>query len=325
MPVQRTERLLNLVICLLAATRYVSKEQIRSAVPQYADSASAEAFERMFERDKDDLREMGIPLETGSNEVYFDDEIGYRIPKDAYALPEVSFDSEELAVLGLAARAWQQATLADAALRAVRKLESAGMDVDRSALAVVEPRIGGDEPAFAPLYEATRDRRPVTFSYGATRSEAAKERHLEPWGVVSWHGRWYVLGHDTDRNATRLFRLSRITSSVAFAGQPSSIDVPEDIDLTHTVRRLAPTPVAELARLRVGKGSAIPLRRRGTEISVDEADGSSDIEIGFSDPEDFATEICGYGADVVVLRPEELRDAVVGRFTTLIERTRGAS
>jgi HlyD family secretion protein len=112
MPVQRTERLLNLVISLLAATRFVSKEQIRAAVPQYADSVSEEAFERMFERDKDDLREMGIPLETGSNDPYFDDEIGYRIPKDAYALPEVTFDSEELAVLGLAARAWQQATLA---------------------------------------------------------------------------------------------------------------------------------------------------------------------------------------------------------------------
>ena len=78
MAVSRTERLLNLVICLLAATRYVSKEQIRQAVPQYAQCATDEAFERMFERDKDDLREMGIPLETGSNDVFFDDEIGYR-------------------------------------------------------------------------------------------------------------------------------------------------------------------------------------------------------------------------------------------------------
>ena len=130
MSTQRTERLLNLVICLLAARRYVSKEQIRSVVPQYNDSGSVEAFERMFERDKDDLREMGIPLETGSNDILFDDEIGYRIPRDAYALPEVSFDSQELAVLGLAARAWQQATLADAAARAVQKLEAAGIDVD---------------------------------------------------------------------------------------------------------------------------------------------------------------------------------------------------
>ena len=74
MAAPRTERLLNLVICLLASRRYVTKEQIRVAVPQYTDCASDEAFERMFERDKDDLREMGIPLETGSNEILFDDE-----------------------------------------------------------------------------------------------------------------------------------------------------------------------------------------------------------------------------------------------------------
>ena len=133
MAAPRTERLLNLVICLLAATRYISKEQIRSGVPQYGACATTEAFERMFERDKDDLRDMGIPLETGSNDTFFDDELGYRIPKDAYELPEVSFDSEELAILGLAARTWQHATMSGAAAQALRKLEAAGVDVDRTA------------------------------------------------------------------------------------------------------------------------------------------------------------------------------------------------
>ena len=76
----------------------------------------------------------GSRWRPGRNDILFEDEIGYRIPRDAYALPEVSFDSEELAVLGLAARAWQQATLADAAARAVQKLEAAGIDVDSQAL-----------------------------------------------------------------------------------------------------------------------------------------------------------------------------------------------
>ena len=126
MAARRTERLLNLVICLLATRRFVPREQIRKIVPGYADCESDEAFERMFERDKDDLREMGIPLETGSNSAWFEDEIGYRIDRDRYALPAVSFEPEELAVLGLAARVWQSASFAQAASQAILKLEASG-------------------------------------------------------------------------------------------------------------------------------------------------------------------------------------------------------
>ena len=100
----KTERLLNLVICLLSTRQFLAKEQIRAAVPQYADCASDEAFDRMFERDKDEVRDMGIPLETGSNSPWFEDEVGYRVDRAAYALPEVAFEPNELAVLSLASR-----------------------------------------------------------------------------------------------------------------------------------------------------------------------------------------------------------------------------
>ena len=112
MSARRTERLLNLVICLLATRRWLSKEQIRAAVPQYADCETVEAFDRMFERDKEDLRELGIPVVTGSDTQLFDDEVGYRIDRDAYALPPIELTAEELAVVGLASRVWQQASLA---------------------------------------------------------------------------------------------------------------------------------------------------------------------------------------------------------------------
>ena len=167
MAAPRTERLLNLVICLLAATRYVSKEQVRRAVPQYGECATTEAFERMFERDKDDLRDMGIPLETGSNDSFFDDELGYRIPKDAYALPEITFDSEELAVLGLAARTWQHAALSGAAAQAIRKLEAARRgrrphcSVGHRA-ACRRGRTGVRTAARRPARQATRDLRLLT-------------------------------------------------------------------------------------------------------------------------------------------------------------------
>lgn len=317
MSTQRTERLLNLVICLLAARRYVSKEQIRSVVPQYNDSGSVEAFERMFERDKDDLREMGIPLETGSNDILFEDEIGYRIPRDAYALPEVSFDSQELAVLGLAARAWQQATLADAAARAVQKLEAAGIDVDSQALAVVEPRVGADEPAFAALYQGARDRRPVRFDYATADSPDSQTRNLEPWGVVSWHGRWYVVGHDTDRDATRVFRLSRIVGPVEFAGPAGSIEIPENVNYAAQVSALEPHPMNEVAVLRVRPDSALPLRRRAN--SVKKYDDEWDvIELPFADAEQLAAELSGYAADVYAIEPTELSATLTRRLSAVL-------
>jgi proteasome accessory factor B len=320
MAAPRTERLLNLVICLLAATRYVSKEQIRRAVPQYGDCATADAFERMFERDKDDLRDMGIPLETGSNDTFFDDELGYRIPKDAYQLPEITFDSEELAILGLAARTWQHATLSGAAAQALRKLEAAGADVDRTAWSVIEPRVDAAEPAFGGLLSALHDRRQVTFDYSRAGAEPTS-RHLFPWGLASWNGRWYVAGHDLDRDDTRVFRLSRITSDVKKVGSRHAYEIPAGADVNALIRMLAqPAPVST-ALLRVRRDRALPLRRRGI-VTGHDGDWHT-VELAYDDVHQLASEVSGFGAAVVVEAPDELRRAVVGRLTGTLDALKG--
>src|SRR5207245_2881881 len=122
---RKTERLLGLVVCLLSTSRYLSAEQIRQAVPGYPEQD--DLFKRMFERDKEDLRELGVPLETGVNHP-FDDDPGYRIRQQAYQLPELRLEADEAAVLGLAARVWQRAALAGAAAGALLKLRAAGID-----------------------------------------------------------------------------------------------------------------------------------------------------------------------------------------------------
>src|SRR5438045_9750075 len=118
MAARRTERLLNLVICLLHTRSYLSAERIRTLVLGYDEAPSEEAFKRAFERDKEDLRDLGIPLETGTNSA-FDDEPGYRIARRDYALPEVTLESDEAAAVGLAARMWSSATMGAAATRAL--------------------------------------------------------------------------------------------------------------------------------------------------------------------------------------------------------------
>lgn len=83
----KVERLVNLVICLLSTRQFLTAEKIRASVAGYDDSGSDEAFSRMFERDKNELRDLGIPLETGMPSRFSTVE-GYRINRDAYELPD---------------------------------------------------------------------------------------------------------------------------------------------------------------------------------------------------------------------------------------------
>lgn len=311
MSARRTERLLNLVICLLATRRWLTKEQIRALVPQYAAGESAEAFDRMFERDKEDLRELGVPIVTGSDSAWFDDEIGYRIDRDAYALPPVELNAEELAVLGLASQVWQQASLAGPAARALLKLSALGVEPDEPGLVGVEPRVRTAEPAFDPLYAATRERAPVAFVYRKPDGEVA-ERHLEPWAVVSRGGRWYVVGHDRDRDQARVFRMSRIESDIKRIGRPGSYTVPPDIEPRTMVGPMRQVADERSAVVRVRVGRAVSLRRRAQVLSeAPEPDGWDEISLPVGDPEILAEELAGYGPDVVVVAPEDIRAQVV--------------
>ena len=156
---RKTERLLSLVVCLLSSGRFLTATQIRAAVPGYPDSF--DAFKRMFERDKDELRELGIPLETGSNSDA-DEEPGYRISRQAYMLPDIRLEPDEAAVLGLAARVWRRAELAGAAAGGLLKLRAAGIDAEETTQPGIEPRLQAVEAAFGSLWQAVRDRRPVS-------------------------------------------------------------------------------------------------------------------------------------------------------------------
>src|SRR4051794_10364891 len=270
----KTERLLNLVICLLSTRRPLTKAQIRQAVPQYAENGSTEAFERMFERDKDELRDLGIPLVTGTEDPLFEDEVGYRVDRDAYALPQVEFEPDELAVLGLASRAWQQASLAAPATRALTKLTALGAPQDDGSLIGLEPRIRTSEPAFESLWAAVRDRVPVRFTYRTASTGEIAVRDVEPWGVTSWRGRWYLTGFDRGRGAGRVYRLSRVEGDVRRIGRPGEYQVPAG----HVPRLMVGEAVqdrpVDKAVVRARPMAAQSLRRRAVEVSTD---GDSDL------------------------------------------------
>ena len=311
MSIRKSERLLNLLITLLVARTYVPKERLRGVVEQYRDLGD-EAFEKMFERDKEELRSLGVPIEVGYVDRAFEDEPGYRIERSAFELPEIDLAPDEAAVLGLAARVWQHAGLAAATSDALVKLKAAGVDVDREALNVAQPQLAADEPTFEGFWDATRTRTRVRFDYRTSRAATAGTRHLEPWGVVSYRGRWYVVGHDTDRDAPRMVRLSRVQGQVATEGRPGAFEVPEGTDLRELAASLAPAPPEHKATLRVRAGAAQGLRRQATPGDVVPGrDGWDTLTVAYGATTSFAHELLGYAADVVVEEPEDLRAAVV--------------
>ncbi|MGW4411835.1 helix-turn-helix transcriptional regulator [Nonomuraea sp. NPDC004702] len=312
---RKTERLLNLVICLLATRRPLSAEQIRQAVPGY-DRDGDEAFQRMFERDKNELREIGIPIDVVRDP--WEDEPGYRIDPQSYELPEITLEPDEAAVLGLAAQVWQRASLAEAASGALLKLRAAGVATDEPVGGPIgggalELRVDTRDPAFPALWDAVRDRRVVRFDYRASGSETVRARTVEPWGVVSRRGRWYLAGFDRDRAAPRAFRLSRIAGPVTALGRPGVVEVPHGVDLRAMVG-FPEEPVDErVAVIRVRRGTCEGLRQLARAVHPRE-DGWDEAELAFADPERLAGWMASLGADVEVVGPPDAREAVIRRL-----------
>jgi proteasome accessory factor B len=317
----RTERLVNLVICLLSTRRFLTAAQIAATVPGYEhdpeDSKDHEAFQRKFERDKAELRELGVPLETGTGSV-FDTEPGYRIGRRQYALPDIPLEPDEAAAVGIAARLWRHAGLAAAASSGLAKLRAAGVDVDPHATLGMEPVVTVD-PAFAPLTAAARERRTVCFDYRTPEGDGPTSRRLQPWGVVCWRGRWYVVGYDLDRAAPRCFRLSRVVGAVRATGRADGFTPPTDVDLiSHVARWSGPVERTGRATVLARPGRAAGLRR-WAEQSTPGPDGDR-LVLRYADPEFLAGTLVGYGADVRVLEPPELRDAVIQRLKEIAAR-----
>lgn len=332
----RTERLLNLVLCLLSAHQPVPRETIRRIVAGYDPGASDAAFERMFERDKDDLRTLGIPIVTVSTS---DGEVlGYRIPEEDYRLAQVHVTAQQWALLGVAARAWAQANLASAAQSGVRKIESmfAGSGDDTPEIARVVtwqqgPRAGSE--ALPRIWQAIREHRRIRFDYQGRRDEQPRSRTMEPWSIVGRDGGWYLIGRDVDiehpHEGTRVFRTSRMVGSVDFASDPGTFTVPDhDPDDLITPE---PTDWTE-AWVLIESGSGAGLRARAGAESTDmsgvvepahqlldvDLEGNFEVvALRTTDRHALVSDLCALGPHVRVLAPADLADEVAARWTRI--------
>lgn len=324
MATSKVERLVNLVIALLSTRGYITAEKIRSSVAGYSDSPSVEAFSRMFERDKNELRDLGIPLEVGRVSALEPTE-GYRINRDAYALSPVELTPDEAAAVAVATQLWESPELITATQGALLKLRAAGVDVDpldtgapvAIASAAAVSGLRGSEDVLGILLSAIDSGQVVQFSHRSSRAEPYTVRTVEPWGVVTEKGRWYLVGHDRDRDATRVFRLSRIGAQVTPIGPAGATTVPAGVDLRSIVaQKVTEVPTGEQATVWVAEGRATALRRAGRSAGPRQLGGRDGevIELEIRSSDRLAREITGYGTDAIVLQPGSLRDDVLARL-----------
>jgi len=325
------ERLFSLVLALLATESGLTKNEILSTVQgyrqRYKPGGDNSNLERQFERDKDDIRDLGVPLETldSPGEAGNNHTLRYRIPRGAYELPhDISFSSDETTLLNLAAMVWREGSLSGESRRALLKLRSLGVAADEPVIGYA-PRLRLRDAAFEPLSAALEKYLIVRFAYLKPGEDAAREREVIPLALVQYQGRWHLSAEEVsaseEHGAHKTYLLRRIVGPVstgkAVAPRPGD----------HAAAALAGLEavwedgVAEVQVVRDSDAATRLANRRGTErldsASTVASPGEERLRLHWVDANILADELAGFGPEVLVLSPPWLRDAVISR----LERT----
>ena len=312
--VEPLERLLNLVALLLEARTPLTFEQIRGTLSDAYGQQDKDSAKRMFERDKDTLRDYGIPLELVATDIW-EVEQGYTIPKEKYYLPEIAFSPEELAALFVAA---QTGGGSDPAERAVRKLL---YGADGGVLAGLT---GGPLASGTPgtlllaAADAAQRRRRVGFGYRTSRG-SANHRDVDPYAMLCRGGHWYLVGLDRERDAVRAFRLTRFTTDIADAGEGSE---PSPTFRAADHVQAGPWGVgAPSASATVAFAPEIvwwaTAGLAGAPTAEPGPDGWTEVTLPMADVADLAGWVLQFGPDAHVVEPLELRDEVIARLEAI--------
>lgn len=331
---KKTARLLELVMCLLAAKNGIDRATLRASISGYDSQASDAAFQRTFERDKDDLRKMGMPVETmtdAGGQV-----IGYCIPRDDFQLPEITLTAEQWLMLNLAARMWSEATLGRGAQSALRKFEAARTDrarvdgLDESSLEFrldLQARSSLGDSSLPIFYDAIRTRTEVRFDYRGLHNSTSVPRRLYAWGVLGRWGGWYVVGHDLDRDDVRVFRTSRISNTPKKVGAAGVYTIPDVSisDLVSSHKAQLERGVAQVL-VRPGVGGRLRLQTLDTTDALLPSDvqdlptptGWDRLRIEYRSIEEAAAQIASLGDSVRVEHPPALSAVVRERWAAAL-------
>lgn len=313
MTAARTERLMDVLFVLLNASQPLLREQIRQRVPGY-DQGSDEAFQRMFERDKDALRDMGVPIELKNFDVLVDDAQGYWIDRKSWLLPELHLTQSERLLITLAASAWEDQQISSVAREAAHRI---GTMANRP-FDAPDMRFAVGQATLAELFSAINSRFVVEFEYQSKSSGTVSSRIVQPWRLLLTNGAWYLVGYDEEREDLRTFRLSRILGAVKVTDRIADVEVPEDLDTRKLVEAWSVDPAnANTATIAIKPGTCPNLRLRASSIDVQ--DDQDILVVSYGHQARLVREIAAVCSDVISIEPSELRDEVRNHVNRALE------
>ena len=306
---RKIERLINLTIALLATKRYLTKSEIFRTVEGY--EGSAETKERMFERDKDDLRSLGIAIDVGSFDPLFNDEAGYRIKSESYQLDLGEITPTEVSLLSLAAESWQGAAFADQAQSAILKLSSIGVPADPIDIPGLSPKLANSSNDLETIAGAVGSSDYLIFDYLSPKLLLEK-REIIPIALSNRSGFWYVSGVDSAVQEVRTFRLDRVNGAITVRKNKEAFEFPSDFEFDQIDR----TSAIRFAVIDVRKGKGHALRALAT--SLQDLGEWDQIKLPIYTIEYLAAQILWHGDDVFVHEPSDLRDHIVEELQALL-------
>ena len=298
----KLERLLNLISTLLETSRPLTAEELRARVPGYPDAKAS--FRRAFERDKDDLREMGVPLVLEPIEGVDPPTDGYRIDRARYYLQDPGFEPDELEALHLAVTTvgLDGVEGVDALWKLGGIVESAGEEPDIDGALASLP----SDPNLAPLYQACSERRTATFDYHGER------RTVDPQRVGYQRGHWYLTGWDHAREAERNFRLDRVEGRVATGSPRAFVPRGGASVLPDDPWRLGEGAEVTATLLVDADHAAWAARQLGEPAMTEHRpDGSMVFEVAVINWPAFRSFVLTFLDHAEVLAPPELRDQMI--------------
>ena len=308
---RKSERLVNLTIALLATKRYLTKSEIFNSVDGY--EGTAETKERMFERDKDDLRSLGIDIEVGSFDPLFNDEAGYKIKQEKYQFELGDISSTEVSLLSLAAEAWQEASFGDVAQRALLKLRSIGIPSDELSIPATVQKLNDGGQDLSLITQAIAQSQRLAFAY-LDSSLKIKMRTVVPIALSTRNGFWYLSGVDQEIQEIRTFRVDRINGPIAASAGPKDFQTPTGFDSSKAPSE-SPTNSFALIDVRVGKAPSL----RALAISTQSLGEWDQVKIPILNLDSLCSLVLWHGPDAFVQEPAELRELVIDHLEALVE------
>ena len=299
---RKIERLVNLTIALLATKRFLTKSEIIRTVEGY--EGTPETKERMFERDKDDLRALGVEILVGSFDPVFQDEAGYRINSDTYQLNIGLLSPLDLSLLSLAAQCWQGAALDQAAHRVLRKLRSIGIPADELDIPAIHSKLSTSGQDIEIISSAISERALMSFNY-ISKDLESQRRTAIPFALATHVGFWYVATVDQDNQEVRIFRLDRMSGRVEKSSPQKNFEPPLDFDFQKALKNSQSNKLAILD-VQMGKGQLI----RNLATSMKDLGEWDRLEVPIVSMDNLRSLALWHGDDVLVHEPEELVEMI---------------